>query len=85
MEGKATLGMLRTFWKSEIIAEQLYHFMMAERHPPTFPLLFKSGQHVLGRLTIKVAPFPGVLLAVILPPCRSTIFLQMASPIPIPS
>jgi len=32
MEAKAPLGMLRTFWKSEIVAEQLYHFM-AGRHP----------------------------------------------------
>ena len=32
MEVKETPGMLRTFWKSEIVAEQLYHFM-AGRHP----------------------------------------------------
>ena len=37
-----------------------------------------------GTVKIKVDPFPGLLLAVIVPPCRSTIFLQMGSPIPVP-
>jgi hypothetical protein len=34
---------------------------------------------------MKVDPFPGMLLAVIVPQWRSTIFLQMASPMPTPS
>lgn len=37
-----------------------------------------------GKVTMKVEPFPGVLLAVIVPPWRSAIFLQMASPMPSP-
>jgi hypothetical protein len=36
-------------------------------------------------MIIKVDPFQGVLLAVIVPPWTSAIFLQMESPIPVPS
>src|SRR5262249_23611919 len=38
-----------------------------------------------GKVTTKVDPCPGVLRAVIEPPWRSAIFLQMASPTPVPS
>src|SRR6185436_20294902 len=38
-----------------------------------------------GSVTINVLPIPGVLRAVIVPPCRSAILRQIASPIPVPS
>jgi hypothetical protein len=38
-----------------------------------------------GSVIINVVPLPKALLAVIFPLCRSTIFLQMASPMPTPS
>ena len=37
-----------------------------------------------GRITINLDPLSGSLSAVIRPPCRSTIFLQIASPMPTP-
>lgn len=40
---------------------------------------------VKGKTTVKVVPSPGLLAAEIMPLWRSTIFLQMASPIPVPS
>lgn len=39
----------------------------------------------MGKLIINVAPFPGWLWAVIVPPCLSTILRQIARPIPVPS
>jgi hypothetical protein len=44
-------------------------------------MTFASDQlrlKLTGKVTIKVEPFPGVLLAVIVPAWRSTIFLQIA-------
>ncbi len=46
---------------------------------------FAEGSYFNGRVTIKVELTPGVLFTVMLPPCRSTIFLQIARPIPVPS
>src|SRR5512146_57921 len=40
---------------------------------------------VTGRVTMNVAPWPVVLVAAMLPPCRSTIFRQIARPMPEPS
>ena len=34
---------------------------------------------------VKIKPSPGILSALILPPCSSTIFRQIVSPIPLPS
>jgi hypothetical protein len=48
----------------------------------------KSGYKlsvVAGSVTVKVDPRPISLTAWIEPPCRSTIFAQMARPIPVPS
>ena len=39
----------------------------------------------MGSVTMKVDPSPGLLCASMAPPCLSTIFLQMARPIPVPS
>ena len=43
------------------------------------------SQGLAGKVTMNVDPLPGMLLAVILPPCRSTILRHMARPIPVPS
>lgn len=44
-----------------------------------------EGSFLPGKVTMKVDPLPGLLLAVMAPPWRSTIFLQMVSPMPTPS
>lgn len=46
--------------------------------------LFPWG-HVFGRVKKNVEPFPGSDSAQTRPPCLSTIFLQMARPMPVPT
>src|ERR1700730_13436295 len=46
---------------------------------------FHRFSFLSGRAKWKVEPFPGCDSTQILPPSRSTIFLQMANPIPVPS
>lgn len=40
--------------------------------------------YFLGSVMMNADPFPTVLFAVMVPPCRSTIFRQMARPMPVP-
>ena len=47
--------------------------------------LATSSACITGSRTSKTLPLPGVLWAVIVPPWRSTILRQMASPMPVPS
>ncbi len=44
----------------------------------------RRGDAYRGSVMMKVDPLWGLLLAVIVPLCRLMIFLQMASPIPVP-
>ena len=53
------------------------------RRPPGPP--HRPARHAAGRVKEKVEPSPGVDSTHTFPPCRSTIFLTTASPIPVPS
>ena len=44
-----------------------------------------ADRRLLGRVTVKVVPLPGVELKVTLPPCSSATFCTTSRPIPVPS
>jgi hypothetical protein len=79
-EGKINRGLNLMNWLEGLEQKGQKFFEWARRGKSGYKSLVLAGS-----VTVKVDPCPISLTARIEPPCRSTIFAQMARPIPVPS
>src|SRR5271170_6829743 len=78
------IGVAESFLRQTHIAGTVFNQKNIYGHT-TSSDRFRDFISLPGRAKRNVEPFPGCDSTEMLPPCRSTIFLQMAKPMPVPA
>src|SRR6266550_2681340 len=84
LQVEAYLGIAQGFSRQQNVAGTVFYQKNFNRQCVVSQDVLHISPHCSGRLKLKVEPFPGSDCTQSRPPWRSTIFLLMANPMPVP-